>query len=100
MKRDDLVEKVWQSITSHSLDDWAAAEDAVDAILPQVTTVEELEALPNGSKFIDADGNFWRSSWPHRSISAWPYLRTDRDEYDWGAARVLADGPLTVVWQP
>lgn len=73
------------------------AEAVLDAILPVVTTVAELEALPNRTVVIDDRGNPWR--------------RTDSDEmgsfcwtsFVWGAAlsHSLAErGPLTVVWRP
>ena len=85
MNRDALVEKVWQSITANSLDAWAAASEIVDAILPQVTTVEELDALyesaDRSTLLIDNHGR------PHR--------------IGFIAAEVVENhGPLTVVWRP
>src|SRR5690349_8590563 len=62
--------------------DWGDnAEAVIDAILPQVTTVEELGALPFAAKLIDEDGHlWWRPS--GQPLSEWPWLRTDADRWD------------------
>jgi hypothetical protein len=99
--REQMVEKVWQSITAHNLDAWAAAEDAVDAILPQVTTVAELEALPYGAVLVAATGDAY--TW----LSSISVSINDEGHVSWDSAETLieraeddAEGPMTVVWQP
>ena len=67
----------------------------LDAILPQVTTVAELEALPKGSKLLGADG----STWQRNHVGSWlsdNHLtrRTER------LVTMKKTAPLTVVWQP
>ena len=70
------------------------AETVIDAILPQVSTVAELEALPFGVKVLDAHGDvWWAESEPHRWWSG-------SAERGWPSVDVVDAGPLTVVWMP
>lgn len=72
--------------------DWAAA--LLNELLPQVTTVEELEALPKGAKLLGADGSTWM-----QHLEAWR-----SDTYSIRRSSTLLElkkaNPLTVVWQP
>jgi hypothetical protein len=56
----------------------------LDAILPQVTTVEELEALPDSALLVTDDGYV---------------LQHFADQYS-GVILPAFGTPLTVVWQP
>lgn len=112
MSRDEMVEKATQVINNsacvrrgelgHPDADGRAlcsrcnATAVLDAILPQVTTVEELEPLPAGALLKGADGDVWKAG---RS-------RFDCLSEDWsrGLSRagqvIQRSAPLTVVWQP
>lgn len=69
------------SLPTHAADDAAAV---LDAVLPQIATVAELEALPDGTVLLADDGFTMR--WKNRMVSP---------------LHLLADhGLLTVVWQP
>ena len=58
--------------------------NVLDAVLPQITTVAELEALPDRTLLVAADGFCLR----------WFDFMTS-------GLNLLADhGPLTVIWQP
>lgn len=99
MNRNDIRAVIFDKIT-----DWTPYADAydekiaqertdqlLDAILPQVTTIEELETLPVWSGVLDRHGDHWRRG----DDGAWwrngnPTLSGD----------LLGLGPLTVVWQP
>lgn len=59
----------------------ARAEDVLDALLPQVSTVEELAELPWNAVVATADGHTYRAESPLM-------------------AYVLQRGPVTVVWSP
>lgn len=66
------------------------ARAVLDAILPQVTTVAELEALSMGSRLVDANGDVYRPSGSGLILSeSGTLIRIER-----------ALTPLTVVWQP
>lgn len=68
----------------------------LDAILPQVTTVAELEALPIWSVVLFPDGA------PYRKASSdrwWSSTGAVLLAYDL-AAPANYEGPLTVVWTP
>lgn len=75
------------------------AERALDAILPQVTTVEELEALPVGTLLVNSVGGVIRVS--HLPVGN-PEIRGYRsDEYTGrDPSNFLDEKPLTVVWTP
>lgn len=62
-----------------------AARAVLDAILPQVTTVAELEALPSGSLLVTPNGEPVRHLYAH-----WQTERAWLETY----------GTLTLVWQP
>jgi hypothetical protein len=67
----------------------------LDAILPQVTTVAELEALPPRTRLLGADG----ATWQRNSTGSWisdQYL-TRRSETLLALKKAQ---PLTVIWQP
>lgn len=61
---------------------------AVDAALPQVTTVDEVTALPHRTVLVSAEGEIFHWSWRMPMN-----LRLV-------AEGMLESGPLTVVWQP
>lgn len=75
-------------------EDRSDAEWVVDAILPQVTTVEELEALPDRSIVVDALDRVWTSTGDGE-----PFLDC-RYDAERTLPELAARGPLTVVWQP
>jgi hypothetical protein len=62
------------------------AREVLDVILPQVTTMEELAALPDGTKLVG----------PYGAIVA----RYDDDPTHLWEYWLRFDGPLTIVWQP
>lgn len=64
------------------------AEAIVDAVLPQVTTVDEVTALPHRTVLVSAEGEIFHWSWRMPMN-----LRLV-------AEGMLESGPLTVVWQP
>ena len=75
--------------------DERVAARVLDAILPQVSTVEELEALPFLSRLIGTGGAIvTRHRWSvHVDCFLWVGGTT--------AKRALEEfGPLTVVWRP
>jgi hypothetical protein len=69
------------------------AESVLDAILPQVTTVEELEALP-GALVVDGGNRKWEVG--HYYLTSIDKRQDLLRHYE--AVEVLA--PLTIVWQP
>lgn len=97
MMRADMVTKAADAILDRtqvptSITD--VARVVLDAILPQVTTVEELEALPEGALLANPGGVF---SWRARL----KLLRGVSDWLDYEPADVFkVEGPLTVVWTP
>jgi hypothetical protein len=83
------------------------ALSVLDAILPQVTTVAELEALPHGSVVLTAAGQPFvlrsRARFDYTWIKVNEVNLTNREHKDSVRFRDFdfdADGPLTVVWQP
>lgn len=62
-------------------------------ILPQVTTVEELDALPVGVIAVDAEG----CAWERKANRTWavPGVRAQFLNQD-----AMECPPLTIVWQP
>jgi hypothetical protein len=115
MKREELIKKArmavsaWVAFTaadgelslgmrdeSEMTDDRVAAR-VVDAILPQVTTVEELEALPGATK-LSVD----RNGCPAMRLQRGGFVIGFSGSVEWDAETLLefADGPLTVVWSP
>lgn len=95
MSREEMIEKAARAIATSQYGEsvldieaarttWiAAATCALDAILPQVTTVEELKAVRIGSVLMTEGGHCFRWDAP-RKVSM--------------VLKVY--GPLTVVWQP
>ena len=79
-----------------------ATKDAaavVDALLPQVTTVEELEALPNGTSLLRTDETgAGLYDWCTGGRGGLPKLWMD--QYSIPASSLAEYLPLTVVWQP
>lgn len=70
----------------------------IDAILPQVTTVEELEALPIGTALL-AEMMACSVAYDHGRSARLFAFTNGRHEYS--ANRMLREfGPLTVVWTP
>lgn len=68
------------------------ARAVLDAVLPQVSTVEELEALPDRVVVLDAEGCPFR-----RRGADWYWPGSD----DWYSVDEVAGcAPLTVVWRP
>lgn len=100
MNREQMIEKVataiaWEpsvhypdalQLRMHVDEDLAAeiAAEIIDAILPQVTTVEELEALPDSSLLVTDDG----------------YVLQHFADQDPDVILRAFGTPLTVVWQP
>lgn len=68
----------------------------LDAVLPQVATVEELDVLPVGSLLKADDGDVWQLSFH----GGWDCLSEDGSGGLRSSAQVVATGPLTVVWEP
>ena len=85
MNREGLVGKAWRTIASHGIDRHELAEDVVDALLPQVTTVEELRSMIE-SKRLAPDALLVNADGHHARASEWTFL--------------IWVKPLTVVWQP
>jgi hypothetical protein len=75
------------------------ANAILDAILPQVTTVEELEALDGDVVLVSESGATWRT---YRLRSGTVLLSPGNQKTPrFHPEVVLSDqGPLTVVWQP
>jgi hypothetical protein len=73
----------------------------LDAVLPQITTVEQLDALPEGTLGI-ADGTVFRADTPDDASRLRVWTVMDPDTQQWTTSELLlkVDGPLTVVWQP
>ena len=106
MNREQMVAQAFRSIhqftacgcdgdpTGHVMEVHMATE-VLDAILPQVSTVEELDALPAETLVVAADGYIYR----RRRSSVWTWYCMSNG-FDYRSSDVL-DGPaLTVVWQP
>jgi hypothetical protein len=100
MKREQMIEKVWHLLNLDGLEELHCdhlAAAILDAVLPQVSTVAELRALPGRCLLV---GKAPSGVDPH--------------VYDWfgselydlhsrcyrNAQSLLALGPLTVVWRP
>ena len=107
MNRDELVAAAASAIGLHIptvrpvvLN--AMGATVLDAILPQVTTVEELEALPFDAKVVDRDGEVWARY--HLAAKGPRPLRwrNSRGNYGRTSHQLIAMGcsPLTVVWTP
>ena len=116
MNREQMVEKVrgeiseWEAFmaadghmsigkrSQSEMADERVAARVLDAILPQVSTVEELEALPDESVVMDdSNGDSWSRS-TAAGATLWhghgcPNPDTSSFLIEWAA-------PLTVVWQP
>lgn len=91
--RDDLVDLITLgAVTRHSFGQIA------DAILKagwrppmrEVSTVEELETLPDGAVMLDSGEKIWR----------WRDSRMWWDNEWWEMNDVLECGPFRVVWEP
>lgn len=76
-------------------DSYDIAHDVLGAILPQLTTVAELEALPKGAVVVSEDG-FAYEHCGGRGFNGWTALGGGREK----TSGVAADAPLTVVWTP
>ena len=110
MNREQQTEKAAEALASAGgqLQDSAywlpEARAVLDAILPQVTTVAELEALPARSLLKGAnDGDVWQCSGYRQRIghSPWDCLSEDGTAGGYTAETVIdRSAPLTVVWQP
>ena len=98
MNREQQIEKVqrilYSDTTAIGPEILRATPLILDAILPQVTTVEEGAAVPWSAKLVSDDGLLFKVT-----ISGQLIGLASRDRYDW---QVALDnfGPLTVVWQP
>jgi hypothetical protein len=69
------------------------ARSILDAVLPQVSTVDELEALPESAVIVDQIGVLW---WRGHDSQHW-WGMTHKG---WSHADLLQRGSLTVVWTP
>lgn len=76
-------------------------KSVLDAILPQVTTVAELEALPLGAKVLDQHGWIWEKYTARsRGRGELPAWRSTQGAYNMPNSHLDRQGPLTVVWTP
>lgn len=99
MNREQMVEKAAEAISQTyepggptTAEDKSAARAVLDSVLPQVTTVAELEALPWGSVLLSQYGvaYIWYADENRFRVGNYRFTPFD----------ALADGSLTVVWQP
>jgi len=98
-----LTPYIEEDRTPHDLD-YELAKAILAAILPQVGTVEELEALPVGTTLLGSDGSAWDARWTRR-YDGTGYLEfryfVNFAGFEIRAEQLLNDiGPLTVVWRP
>ena len=100
MNREELIEKACRALGDHFRDEPSymtiLATCIIDAILPEVTTVEELEALPCGTLLKQHGGDVWE--W-YPLLGA-DCLSEDGEHGLYSAEECLARGPLTVVCRP
>lgn len=87
----------WQAPGGDVLNDGyrERARVILDAILPQVSTVAELEALPNTALLKSITGEVWQKSLP-----GWDCLSEDGTAGLYSSEAVASRGPLTIVWSP
>jgi hypothetical protein len=94
MNREQMAREVIEVLIDEGFggeDELEVAGRILDAILPQVTTVEELEALPSDALLMSELGHFGRThDWLYWKQAA----RASR------VATCCGPTPLTVVWQP
>jgi hypothetical protein len=90
--REELVYKVEELVSNWPTGgSYQVAEAILDAILPQITTVEELDTLPNETVLVGADGYAFRLE--DGVLFA--------EDGAWHPPNALREsGPLTVVWRP
>ena len=110
MNREQMVETAagivscWQDKGRVDDIDRDGARELLDAILPQVTTVEELEALHIATKLIVGRNGAVVSIMRRFEFEGGGryYAVGHGGTIEWDAATLLkyADGPLTVVWRP
>ena len=63
----------------------------------EISTIQDLEGLPEGAKLIGADGSCWEYA-PY-AVDDYTFWGTNGDS--WVAADMIPNfGPLTVVWLP
>lgn len=104
MNRPQMVEKTLDEITRALRDPRDVPADELsrrilDAILPQVETVEELEALPIGTSLLRTDETgAGLYDWCTDGRSGKPRLWTG--QYPIPASALADYLPLTVVWSP
>lgn len=90
MNREQMVDKAAEAIRTWDDSPNISAEAVLNAILPQVTTVEELEALPDESVIVEEHGL------SHQKVAGlWCEAGSEMP----GSSRTLLL-PATVVWQP
>jgi hypothetical protein len=82
VNREQMVEAIHAKVYDATI---VEARAALDAILPQVTTVAELEALHDEAGLLTGDGRFYRAY-----MARLAPLHQDAH----------LTFPLTVVWQP
>lgn len=96
--REQLIQRAKEAMRpelGHDVRDIAAS--VVDALLPQITTAEQLDQLRDGTLLV---GNDWTDSATpvvFRYETSFLYHLEANQDF---AADVLRHGPLTVVWQP
>ena len=105
MTREQMVEKARDEISAWENEcgcpipgDLAESigRSVLDAILPQISTVAELESLPWDSVVHGLPhGDVWQSSG-----RGWDCLSEDGSAGTYFSASVARQAPLTVVWQP
>ena len=76
------------------------AAAALNALLPQVTTVAELEALPFRTTVLDSDGDPWQRYYLATSGPRPLRWRSAKGTYGKTSEWLAKAGPLTVVWTP
>jgi hypothetical protein len=98
--KDPIVEKAakafllaWQGQTKVDSGLRENMTAAIEAIMPQVDSVEALEALPVGTKLLGADGSVW-------TRGATVFWYGTRDDYLHGVQILANHGPLRVIWTP
>jgi hypothetical protein len=86
MTREEMIKKATEVLHVHRDDEFEpyVSEMILDAILPQVTTVEELRALPDDTLLINDSGSSFR----------WFSGERNEADIDWWIDRL----PMTVVW--
>jgi hypothetical protein len=87
----------WEITYDSGRDQWRhIAQAAIDTLRPTITTVEQLDALPDGTILRDADGQAWQ-----KRVSRWtpnePWMCAG-SELEYQSAEI--ELPALVSWRP